>query len=257
MDKMVNFKNSKGNKLAGILSETNNKDFILIMAHGFTSNKNTKNFVKLSEMLSSQYISTFRFDFFGHGDSEGDFSEITISEGVDDILNAINFVKGLGYKKIGLLGSSFGGISSIMASSKTYDLSFLCLKSPVSNYWEVEKGLRTDEKLKKWKEDGITDYEDDGKFVKLKWSFIEDFDNNNAYEVAKNIIIPTLIVHGDKDNDVPYSQSQKLISILPNAKLYTVKGADHRYTGEGQADEMLKAFYDFILVNTKNPNLSP
>jgi alpha/beta superfamily hydrolase len=137
MNKNVEFKNSRGDKLAGILNETNSKDWVLIMAHGFTSNKNTKNFVKLSEMLEGKNISSLRFDFWGHGESDGNFSDITISEAVDDILNAIKFVKELGYKNVGLLGSSFGGISSIMASSKTSDLSFLCLKSPVSNYWEV------------------------------------------------------------------------------------------------------------------------
>ena len=125
MEKKVVFQNLKGDKLAGILSETGNKEFILVMAHGFSSNKNTKNFVKLSQRLSDKNLASLRFDFWGHGESDGKFEEITISEAVDDILQAIKCVKELGYKKIGLLGSSFGGISSIMAASKTKDLSFL------------------------------------------------------------------------------------------------------------------------------------
>jgi len=249
MEKQMIFKNSKGHKLVGILNETSNKNWILIMAHGFTSNKNTSNFVKLSRMLRVKGISTFRFDFWGHGESDGNFSDITISEAVDDILNTIKFIKELGYKNVGLLGSSFGGISSIMAASKTSELSFLCLKSPVSNYWDVveEGGKHTPEEMADWKNKGFRDYESDGNILKLKYSFVEDFENNNAYEAAKNIKIPTLIVHGDLDKDVPYSQSQKLASILSNAKLITIEGADHRYTGEGQADKMLNVFYDFIL----------
>src|SRR3972149_4115310 len=113
MEEKTSFQNSKGDKLVGIVNKSNNKDWILIMAHGFSSNKNTKNFVKLSEMLRTKGISSFRFDFWGHGESDGKFENITISEAVDDILNAIKFVKELGYKNIGLLGSSFGGISSI------------------------------------------------------------------------------------------------------------------------------------------------
>lgn len=253
MEKPINFKNSKGDNLVGILNETSNKDWVLIMCHGFTSSKNTTNFVKLVGMLEQKEIASLRFDFWGHGESDGNFSDITISEAVDDILNAIKFVKELGYKNVGLLGSSFGGISSIMATSKTTDLSFLCLKSPVSNYWEVveEGGKHTPEEMNDWKEKGFREYDSDGKILKLKYSFVEDFDNNKPYEVAKNIKIPTLIVHGDVDNDVPYSQSQKLVSVLPNAELVTVHGADHRYTGEGQADEMLNAFYNFILENIK------
>lgn len=51
MEKVVNFKNSKGDNLVGILNETSNKDWVLIMCHGFTSSKNTTNFVKLAGML--------------------------------------------------------------------------------------------------------------------------------------------------------------------------------------------------------------
>jgi len=251
MEKKLIFKNSHGDDLVGILNETNNKDWILIMAHGFTSNKNTTNFVKLSSMLGEKEIASFRFDIWGHGESDGKFENITVSEAVDDILKAIKFVKQLGYKNVGLLGSSFGGISSIMASSKTADLSFLCLKSPVSDYWELEKGRYTQKELDDWKTKGSREYEDDGKLIKLNYSFVEDFDNNNAYEVAKNIKIPTLIVHGDMDNDVPYFQSQKLVSILSNANLITIEGADHRYTGEGQADKILNAFYNFVMEQIK------
>lgn len=251
MKEYIYFKNSKGDKLVGILTKTNHKDWILIMAHGFSSNKNTKNFVKLSEMLQEKDISTLRFDFWGHGESEGKFENITISEAVDDILRAIKFVKGLGYRKIGLLGSSFGGISSIIASSKTNELSFLALKSPVSDYWEIERERYTKEELDNWKNKGFREYEDDGRFMKLNYSFVEDFDNNNAYEAAKNIKISTLIVHGDLDDDVPYSQSQKLVSILPNAKFVTIKGADHRYTESNHAEQMLQVFCNFVLEQTR------
>lgn len=251
MEKILTFQNSKSDKLVGILNETDHKDWILIMAHGFSSNKNTKNFVKLSEMLGSMGIASFRFDFWGHGESDGEFENITISEAVDDILNAVKFVKELGYKNIGLLGSSFGGISSIMAASKTNKLSFLALKSPVSDYWELEKGRYTQEQLDGWKQNGVREYEDDGKLMKLNWSFVEDFKNNIAYEVAKNIKIPTLIVHGDSDDDVPHTQSKKLVSILPNAKLVTIKGANHRYTEGDHGEQMLNTFFDFILKQSK------
>ncbi len=250
MKENIHFENSKGDTLVGILTKTNNKDWILIMAHGFSSNKNTKNFVKLSEMLDEKDVSTLRFDFWGHGESEGKFENITISEAVDDILSAITFVKGLGYRKIGLLGSSFGGISSIIASSKTSELSFLALKSPVSDYWEIEREKYTKEELDDWKIEGFKEYEDDGKFMKLRYSFIADLDNNNAYKAAKNIKIPTLIVHGDLDGDVPYSQSQKLVSILSNAQLVTINGANHRYTEGNHAEQMLQVFYSFILAQT-------
>lgn len=249
MENRIVFKNSKGDKLVGILSDGGNKDFVLVMAHGFSSNKNTTNFVKLSQMLGGKSLSTFRFDFWGHGESGGKFDEITISEAVDDILQAIKYVKGLGYKKVGLLGSSFGGISSTMAASKSNDLVFLVLKSPVSDYWELERGRYTQEQLEEWKNKGYREYEDDGKKMRVNYTFVADFDKNNAYEAATSIVIPTLVVHGNADSDVPYSQSQKLVTVLPNARLVTVDGANHRYTEGNHAEQMLKAIYDFVLSN--------
>jgi uncharacterized protein len=249
MEQTINFNNSKGDKLLGILSDNGNKDFVLVMVHGFSSNKNTKNFVKLSQILSGKNIASLRIDIWGHGESDGDFAQITVSEAVDDILQAIKYVKGQGYKKIGLLGSSFGGISGIIAASKTKDLVLLALKSPVSDYMELEKGKYTQDQLDEWKSIGYREYEDDGKVMKLNWTFVADFANNNAFEAAKSIKIPTLIVHGNTDDDVPYTQSQKLITFLPNANLVTIQGANHRYAEGDHAEQMLKAIFDFVIEN--------
>jgi len=249
MESKINFTNSRGDGLIGVLNDAGGKDFVLVMVHGFSSNKNTTNFVKLSQMLGDRKLSSFRFDIWGHGESSGKFEGITISEAVDDILQAIKYMKGLGYKKIGLLGSSFGGISSIMAASKTSDLAFLVLKSPVSDYWELERGRYSPEQLEEWKDKGYREYEDDGKNMRVNYSFVSDFDNNNAYRAAKHIQIPVMIVHGNADKDVPYAQSQKLVTLFPNAKLATVEGANHRYTEGDHANQMLKLIYNFILEN--------
>jgi len=250
MKKKIEFHNSNGQTLVGILTESKRNDFILVMAHGFSSNKNTKNFVLLAESLDKTGIPSLRFDFFGHGESDGLFENITITEAVDDILQAISYVKSLGYQKVGLLGSSFGGISSIMAASKTNDLEFLALKSPVSDYWAVEKGRFSPEELDEWRSIGSVSYDAEDKQIKLNYSFVEDFNNHNAYEAAKKITVPTLIVHGDSDIIVPYSQSEKLVTCLPNAKLITVSGSDHQYDDEIHAQQMQDAFFNFIIEHS-------
>lgn len=254
MEEKIFFQNSKGNKLCGIISDSSYDVTkpIVILVHGFSSNKNTTNFVKLASILNDNQITSFRFDIYGHGESEGDFENITITEAVDDISQAIKFLKAKGYSKIGLVGSSFGGISSIIASSKSNDLIFLALKSPVSDYWEMEKGRYSQEELQDWKQLGYRDYEDDGKRMKLNYSFIEDFDNNDAYKAADNIKIPTLIVHGDEDKDVPVTQSIKLSKLIPNCKLVVINGANHRYTEGDHAEQMLKALSEFIVSEINN-----
>jgi len=250
MQEKIYFSNSKGDKLCGILSnpQTNFNLPVIILCHGFTTSKNSPSYIKFEQIFNNKNIATFRFDLFGHGESEGDFENITISEGVDDILNAIKYSKKKGFSKIGLVGSSFGGIASIMAASKTNDLFVLALKSPVSNYLEREYRRRTKQEIEKWKSEGFVIHMNSrGEKRKLNYSFFEDYKNNNGYEVAKKIKIPVLIVHGDQDKSIPVEQSKKTISILENGKLEIIKGASHYYSNPEYFDKMIKLISDFII----------
>lgn len=252
MEEKLYFKNSKELNLCGILSDpTSDKEKpIIIFCHGFSTSKNSHTYVKLQKILSRHQISTFRFDFFGHGESDGKFEDITISKAVDDVLSAIRFLKKIGYPKIGLVGSSFGGIASIMAASKTNDLFILALKSPVSNYEEKEYATKSKEELEEWKNKGYKYYvSGDGRKLKLNYTFFEDFKDNNGYEAAKKIQIPTLIVHGDKDESVSIEQSKKTVSLIENCKLEIIEGADHRYSKPEDFEKMMDLISKFIIEN--------
>jgi hypothetical protein len=253
MREKIFFENSKGDRLCGILSNpTKDKGKpIIILCHGFSTSKNSNTYVSLGQTLNKTDISTFRFDFYGHGESEGKFEEITTSEAVDDVLNAIKFLKSLGYAKIGLMGGSFGGIASIMAASKTNDLFVLALKSPVSNYEEKEIMTKSKKELEEWKRKGYRYYvSGDGRKLRLNYTFYEDFKNNNGYQAARKIKIPTLIVHGDKDKSVPIEQSKKTANLIKECKLEIIKGADHGYSKPKDREKMLFLISDFLIKNS-------
>ncbi len=245
MEQKIYFENSNGNKLCGILSECENTKTIVILCHGFASSKDGHTPPALQQILNKENISTFRFDFFGHGESRGDFEDMTISEAVDDILNAISLVKKRGYSKIGLVGSSFGGIASTIATSKSKDVSLLVLKSPVSDYEELQI-LRMGKKgIEKWKTKGYTEIY--GK--KLNYSFFEDIKNNNGYDAAKKVSIPTLIVHGGADDVVPVEQSIKISKLIKNCKLEIIEGANHDLSDETDFENALAIISEFIFKN--------
>ncbi len=243
------FKNSEGDKLCGILSNPTGKKEkpIVILCHGLGADKESKTYTRLQTILNEKNISTLRFDFFGHGESEGKFEDITVSEGVNDVFNAIDFLKKQGYLKMGLFGSSFGGLVSIMADSKINDLSVLVLKSPVSNYEELNHLRYLRKELEEWKEKGYNYFEGKKGRQKLKYSFFEDFKNNNGYKAAGKIKIPTLIMHGEKDEIVPIDQSKKTACLVKNCRLEVVEGADHDYTKERDFEKMLKVVSEFII----------
>ncbi len=250
MGEKIYFKNSKGINLCAILSnQVSKKDGpIIILCHGFSTSKDSYTNIRMEEILNKHNIATFRFDFFGHGESEGKFEDITISEAVDDIRSSIKYLKHIGYSKFGLLGSSFGGIASIIAASRTDELYVLALKSPVSDYEEKEYATKSREELEVWKKKGYKYYMDgDSKGLRLNYSFFEDFKNNNGYIAAKRIKIPTLIVHGDKDESVPIEQSRKIARIIKSCKLEIIDGADHRYSKPRDFERMLYLLSKFII----------
>lgn len=193
-------------------------------------------------------LATFSFDFFGHGESEGKFEDLTITEGVKDVLAAIEFVKSKGYSNIGLVGSSFGGLASLLAAQKSKDLNTLVLKAPVSNEQHNILARVVGKSLVQIKEQGYSEY--CGR--KLNYSFFEDSQKIDGYENMDQIKIPTLIVHGDADDVVPIEQSKKAASLIKGCKLEIIEGEGHNFSGPGQFEKMVRLIAEFLVENLTN-----
>ncbi len=250
MKRKIYFKNSKGHQLCGNLSDPtgDKRQPLIVLCHGFTTSKDGRTCVRLEEILNQKAFSTFRFDFFGHGESAGEFADITISEAVDDVQSAIRFVKDSGYQRVGLVGSSFGGFASILTAGQSDDLSVLALKSPVSDYLGLLIARDHDIDIEAWKQEGsITVEGADGKNLRLNYSFFADAERLNGYAFAKNIKVPTLIVHGDRDETVPLEQSRKAAELIPDCYLEVIEGADHVYSDPKHFERMLGLISDFVV----------
>ena len=204
--------------------------------------------MRLEEILNRRKISTFRFDFFGHGESAGEFENITTSEAVDNVQSAIRFVKESGYDRIGLMGSSFGGFASILTAGQSGDLFVLALKSPVSDYLGLFIARDHDIDIETWRKKGFVFIEaPDEEDLKLNYSFYADTEKIDGYSFAKKIRVPTLIVHGDQDETVPIAQSQMAASLIPDCRLEVIKGADHVYSKPENFEQMLDLISAFII----------
>jgi len=59
----------------------------------------------------------------------------------------------------------------------------------------------------------------------------------------QEIALPTLVVHGTADVDVPFSQAKELANAIPHAQLVAIEGADHLSTlANEQAVEAIHSF---------------
>ncbi len=244
----IKFKNSKNENLSAVLSNPSHSknNLILIMCHGFESSKESKTNLILQEELGKLNISILRFDFSGYNDSEGDINQLTVSQSVKDVISAYQFLKNIGYTNIGLMGSSFGGLCSFLATKKLKNLKFLVLKSPVSDFIEVLNQWMKKEQIDYWKEKGSIQW---GKlFNKLHYHFYEDLIHNSVYKQMNHLNnkIPTFIVHGTDDSLVHISQSEKTVKLIQNVKLMKIKDADHQFSNETHFYDMIKQIINFI-----------
>ncbi|USN58263.1 MAG: alpha/beta hydrolase [Candidatus Peribacteria bacterium] len=70
----------------------------------------------------------------------------------------------------------------------------------------------------------------------------------DSLEKIKNISIPTLIIHGNSDNIVPFEQGKKLFSASPSKNKYFIEldGWGHNYILSSFANELKGVFINFI-----------
>jgi pimeloyl-ACP methyl ester carboxylesterase len=89
-----------------------------LVLHGFGSNKNSTNVMGPTNVLTDYGYVTLRFDMRGCGDSEGERGRVICLEQVEDTRNALAFLAQhpeVDGKRIGVIGSSFGGAVAVYA----------------------------------------------------------------------------------------------------------------------------------------------
>ena len=233
----LTFQDSAGHRVSAVLATPDiATDRIVLLCHGFLSNKNSTTNKTLTRLLPQEGISTFRFDFFGQGESEGPFELITLTTALDQALSALELIRGRGYRRIGLMGSSFGGLVAILAASldaeRGQHLAALGLKCPVPDFPETLRLEFGEDGMERWRQgQEIPDVTGRATSIRLKYSLYEDCLSYDAYKAAERIRVPTLILQGDCDELIPMHQSRRLHDALGGAKrLDVLPGADHGFT---------------------------
>lgn len=248
----VTFEDSQGNKILGTILIPKQAESVVIISHGFSSSKEGKLYIELQNELNKAGIGTLRYDYYGHGKlycKGAKYTvtrDVTLTKCIDSIKAAISLVRSRGDYNIGLVGSSFGGLISLIAASQDSEIHALALKSSVVepiDFWRQRLG---DARIEKWKREGIMHYTERGENFELNYAFWEDLQKYKTFEIAKNITCPVLIVHGGSDTVVPITQSQNLADIV-NTKVNVVKGANHDYANPVQYSEMKKLITDFLV----------
>ena len=108
----------KGGYIRG-LHHINNSQKIVIFLHGFTGNKNESNFSfsRQAKLFDKNNIDSIRLDYYGNGDSDGEFYDMNFTDLIKQGNLIIEYVKSLNYDEIYLEGMSMGGALAIKLAS--------------------------------------------------------------------------------------------------------------------------------------------
>jgi len=235
----VNFKNSRDLNLVGKFYSANS-DKAVIMSHGFTGDKSEwGRFDKIAEALKKANYNVLSFDFSGCGESDDD--SITVEKEVDDLKHAIDFIKKRGYKEIGLFGHSVGGLISLR--NYNGDVKTMVLTAPVTDSGDTYAEEKfAPKQLKELEEEGyITKTRNKG--IRRKFMIDKEYIIERKTLNQDNLLIPikcpVLIVHGDKDDNVPLEWSRSAIKKLPqDSKLEIISGKDHDFVGSNEVIQL-------------------
>lgn len=194
-------------------------------------------------------VSSLRFDYSGHGESEGNFRDGTISAWARDAQSAIAAcTKG---PQI-LVGSSMGGwIAMLQALHHPETVAGLVLIAPAPDFTESLMWATMDPVTRAVLErDGYietpSDYSDEPDIITR--ALIEDGRTCLVLDKIIPVTGPVRILQGMKDADVPFEHALKAVPQFASDNVVTtlVKNGDHRLSGQADLSRLGRTLEEVI-----------
>ena len=178
---------------------------MVVFCHGFGGTKEGPLFELITDSLQKHGIASIRFDFNGHGESEGKFEDMTVPNEINDAKKVIEYVRDLRYvSKIALVGHSQGGVvASMTAGELDSDISAVVLMAPAAVL--RDDAIRGSTFGKQYNPLDPPEYVELWGPQRLGRNYIKTAFSLPIYETAANYHGPALIIHGNGDRIVPYT----------------------------------------------------
>lgn len=222
--------NENNEKLAGletVPSVEKEKYPTVLLVHGFGVTKHEGGmFDEFSAHLASAGFLVYRFDFSGRGESEGDYSETSISKQKSELSRILEFVKSqekVDTSRIGILAQSFGTPITVALAP---NIQAIVLMGSIAHPDAVSGAPH------KWKvldKDGVSErVKSSGESIFIKPQFWKDMKNYDLLKSVRAIHCPILFIHGSLDEKVPLSEMEAYFAHANEPKEKVIlEGANH------------------------------
>jgi pimeloyl-ACP methyl ester carboxylesterase len=208
---------------------------VVVFCPGFASDMGGTKAMRLWAQAKARGQAMLRFDYSGHGASQGAFTDGSIGDWTADAAHVIETI--LPGRELLLVGSSMGGwIALLLALRLTTRVAGLLLIAPAPDFTELlMKPAFTPAQQEALARDGLilapSEY---GAPTPITAKLLADGADHLLLNAPIPLACPVHILHGMKDPDVPWKLSLRLTERLetPDVRLIYVKDGDHRLSRE-------------------------
>ncbi len=246
----VSFKNRNGHTLRGFvnLPDTDKKVPMVLLLHGFTGNcygykgLNTQ----IARTLAENGFGCARFDFYGNGESDGNFEDCTFTglyEDTEDMFKWLGEQEFADKDNLYLSGQSMGGYVAASCAPKVnpHGLILLC---PGAGMW-----FGCAESADQVKKSGKTWVDMEG--LKYEMAFNYDMARHPIpFEEAKGYEGPVLITRASDDNLVDERTVNTYAECYKDVETLTVEGGGHNFASIPAREKITDAMITFIKKNS-------
>lgn len=216
----------------------------LIFMHGFTVDKVGP--ARLYEMFAQQCqaegIAVIRFDFYGCGESDGNFNEMTIGTEMTEMTAIYKWAETQSYvdqNKIFLGGHSMGGLLATLLAPTLKPCGVLAWSPALLMYYEASRRARTMM--------GETQIGYDINGLELSKTYLKEASEMNFIEMARGYDGNVLIMHGEQDEEIAAACAYRYQQLYKEKlNIHLVKGANHQFTSLPWRKELYDVSLDFL-----------
>ena len=204
----------------------------------------------LAEWAQERGRAFMRFDYFGHGESSGDFVKRgCITRWREDALAVIDQ---LTEGPLVLVGSSMGGwLSLLVSAARPERVKAMVLVAPAADFTEaLMKPRFTPEIFRALAEDGVwivrSDYDPAG--YPITRLLIEDGARWSVLPGPLGFEGPVRILQGARDDSVPWTHAHELVAALAGDDVVftLIKDGDHRLSRSQDLERLIAAVEEVL-----------
>ena len=202
---------------------------LALVFHGFTGHMEEPHILGVARTMRERGVATLRVELYGHGQSGGEFRKHTLHKWLSNALCALDYARSLDFvTDLYLCGHSQGGLLVMLLAAMEPDRVKGLI--PLSPAWMIPECARRGELL------GVSF--DPAHVPDALESWEGEYLDGNYVRVAQSIRVedaidrwtgPTLLIHGDADETVPYRWAEEAARRYRNCELVRIPGDTHCY----------------------------